>query len=46
MHSSERDYEDLRVTILYNKKHNKGYQDKVLLDIKNLVNKKNLFIRG
>lgn len=40
MLSSERDYEDLRVNILYNKKRNKEYQDKVLLDIQNLVNKK------
>lgn len=40
MLSSERDYEDLRVNIFYNKKHNKEYQDKVLLDIQNLVNQK------
>ena len=40
MLSSERDYEDLRVNILYNKKHNKEYQDKVLFDIQNLVNQK------
>lgn len=40
MLSSERDYEDLRVNILYNKKHNKEYQDKVLFDIQNLDNQK------
>ena len=43
MLSSERNYEDLRVNILYNKKHNKDYQDyqdKVLFDIQNLVNQK------
>lgn len=40
MLSSERDYEDLSVNILYNKKHNKEYQDKVLFDIQNLDNQK------